>query len=413
MELIKNNRFRTGSTVDIYHTPVYEGYTIAMTDQTVGGQFLIDAQFPTDISIEQFGIGDICAFSFGVGQILEMGTSENLLLHSNDFSNPVWTLLAGTLEPAELNSTKIVSVDLGGSNTDHHLYQDYVKPATATKYTISARVKADGCNVATLNVKHTVSVSPFPLIQAVCDLTSGNFTNLYDNPDYVLNSTGSFDEGGGWYRIYATFTTDLETNIRCSIQLGQGIYAGDGVSGILVKDMMLSEGEINFYVPTTTTSNSVTLANDIVRVTFPNSMFPDTNVMTYVGSEIQHCLFFLRTGRVEANFSVARYKEEVNQATYGFAKTVYNLQTEAELILTPIRMVDDGTISKLLYSKGFVLGACDTTNYTPSTSWNQEFPLELSGTSIDPIYRRAFLVKREMESKSRRSKAKMTFRLIG
>lgn len=226
MELIKNNRFRTGATVDIYHTPVYESYTIAITDQTVGGQFEIDAQFPTDVSIEQFGIGDICAFSFGVGEI---------------------------------------------------------------------------------------------------------------------------------------------TNI----------------------------------------------VTDTVTVQFPNSMFPDTNVMVYVGSEIQHCLFFLKTGRVEANFSVARYKEVVNQATYGFAKTVYNLQTEAELILTPIRLVDDGTLSKIMYSKGFVLGACDTTDYTPTTNWNQDFPLELSGTSIDPIYRRAFLVKRESESKGRRSKAKMTFRLIG
>lgn len=226
MELIKNNRFRTGNVVDIYHTPVYESYTIAITDTTIGGQFEVDAQFPVDVSIEQFNVGDICAFSFGVGEI-----------------------------------TAIVT--------------------------------------------------------------------------------------------------------------------------------------------------------DTVTVQFPNSMFPDSDVMKYVGTEIQHCLFFLKTGRVEANFTVAKYTEVVNQATYGYAKVVYNLQTQAELVLTPIRLVDDGTLSKIMYSKGFVLGACDTTNYTPTTVWNQDFPLELSGTSIDPIYRRAYLTKRESEAKGRKSKAKMTFQLIG
>jgi hypothetical protein len=176
---------------------------------------------------------------------------------------------------------------------------------------------------------------------------------------------------------------------------------------------MFSTGGINFYVPTTTTSASVTRANDAIRVRFPNSMFPNSNVMVYVGTEIQHCLFFLKTGRVEANFSVANYKEVVEQATYGYAKVVYNLQTQAELTLTPIRLVDDGILSKIMYSRGFVLGACDTENYTPTTSWNQDFPLELSGTSIDPIYRRAFLTKRESESKGRKSKATMIFKLIG
>ena len=64
-------------------------------------------------------------------------------------------------------------------------------------------------------------------------------------------------------------------------------------------------------------------------------------------------------------------------------------------------------------AKGFVLKSCNTENYTPTTVWDQNFPLELSGTSIDPVYRRAYLQKRENTSKGRKAKAKMTFRLIG
>jgi len=135
--------------------------------------------------------------------------------------------------------------------------------------------------------------------------------------------------------------------------------------------------------------------------------------MKYVGEGIQHCLFFLSSGRVEAGFTVANYKEEVNQATYGYAKVVYNLQTNAELILTPVRRVEDGTLSKLMYSTGFVLKSCNTDDYTPTTVWNQTFPIELSGTSIDPIYRRAYMLKRKIESKGRKTKSSMTFKLIG
>lgn len=225
MELIKNSRFRTGSTVDIYHTPLYEGNTIAITDSSIGNDWEIIAQMSEDITAEQFVVGDIAAFSFGVG---------------------------------------IITVKSG----------------------------------------------------------------------------------------------------------------------------------------------------DLLTVEFPKSMFPDANVMKYVGSEYQHTLIFSETDKFAAGFVVAQYIEEVKQATYGYAKVVYNLQTQADIVLTPIRLVDDGLISAILYSKGYVLKSCNETNYVPTTSWDTEFPIELSGTSIDPIYRRAFLQKRKTTSKGRKSKANMNFRLI-
>ncbi len=226
MELIKNNRFRTGSVVDIYHTPVYEANTISITDESTTGQYKVVATFKDSIEAEMFDVGDICAFSFGVGII-----------------------------------------------------------------------------------------------------------------------------------------------------------------------------QFKFF--------------SMIHVLFPKSMFPDNDVAKYVGSEIQHVLIFLKDGRVEANYNVANYKEVVNQATYGYAKVVYNLQTEAEIILTPIRMVDDGVLSKILYSTGFVLKSCNDEDYVPTTAWNQTFPIELAGTSIDPIYRRAYLQKRAMESKGRRARATLAFTLIG
>lgn len=230
MELVKNRRFREGSKVDIYHTPIWEGHTINILDVSVGNDWLVFVSLDRSLAGEQVQQGDICAFSFGVGEIV-------------------------TADPISSNS---------------------------------------------------------------------------------------------------------------------------------------------------------------FHVSFPKSMFPlGADVDKYVGSDFQHVLIFAKTGKVSANYTVALYKEEVEQATWGFAKSVYNLQTNAELTLTPIRMVEDGTLSALMYSKGYVLKSCDDEDYTPTETWDTEFPIELSGTSIDPIYRRAHLLKRNMTSKSRRSKATMTFKLIG
>jgi len=227
MELIKNSRFRTGSQVDIFHSPVYEGNSVGINETTGQGAFNIEVEMSTDMAIEQVSVGDICSFGFGAGQIFD------------------------------------------------------------------------------------------------------------------INS-------------------------------------------------------------------------EFISINFPYTMFPSgSDITAYIGSVVQHVLIF-SAARVIEGFAVSKYLELVEQATYGYVKAVYNLQTKADLELVPLSFVDDGTIDKLMYSKGFVLRSCNQTDEAPTAGdWEQDFPLELSGTSIDPIYRRAFMLKREITSTSRRAKAKMSFRLIG
>ena len=91
-----------------------------------------------------------------------------------------------------------------------------------------------------------------------------------------------------------------------------------------------------------------------VTVSFPNSMFPDANVMRYVGSQTQHCYGFLSSERFIADMQVNRYEEVIKEGTYGHMKATYSLNTQADLLLTPIRKVDDGSLSNCLRSRGFV-----------------------------------------------------------
>ena len=149
-------------------------------------------------------------------------------------------------------------------------------------------------------------------------------------------------------------------------------------------------------------------------VDFPNSMFPDDDVMRYVGNEIQHVYVFQVNGPRMNNLVVNKYTQVINTADYGYAKTNYNRQTDATLSLVPLKMPDDGQLSAVQYSVAHVLKSCDDEDYEITTNtWDANFPIELSGTSIDPIYRRAFLNKRTMESKGRKARSTMQFTLIG
>ena len=232
MELVKNNRFKRGGMVDIYHSPIYEGYTTEITDVSVGNSWKINVHLDKDISSEMVSVRNIIAFGFGVGVI------------------------------------------------------DLIK-----------------------------------------------------------------------------------------------------------------------YVDSNRT---------LLKVSFPKSMFPKDDIMKYVGSTYQTVLIFHHSLNIQKNYVVSHLKETVAQASYGYEKSIYNLQTKTELYLAPVMKIDNGNLTSILYSKGIVLKSCNDDDYTPTISgWDGNFPLELSGTSIDPIYRRAYLKKREINTSSNKSKMKLEFILIG
>ncbi len=218
----------------------------------------------------------------------------------------------------------------------------------------------------------------------------GNKVKIYYAPRFEGYSSEITDTtAGGLFQIVVTFVADLTPEIInvgdvCALSFGAGVISA---------------------------KSQYTLTVD-----FPNSMFPDTDIMRFVGTEVQHIYVFSTTdiNRRLEDMQVDRYIEEIEQATFGFMKATYNLQTKATLKLAPIRRVDEGKLAQALISKGFVLESCDTEDYDNDIStWVSDFPIELSGSSIDPIHRRAYLKQRKIESKSHRAKSTMEFLLIG
>lgn len=217
---------------------------------------------------------------------------------------------------------------------------------------------------------------------------AGTMVNLLYNPVFDANTTSITDTtAAGLYQITATFDEDLTPEL-------------------------FSVGDIcafSFGVGTISAKNQFNVVVD-----FPNSMFPDTDIMRFVGSEFQNTLFFLEDEYIIPNLQVSKYVEQVEQATYGYAKSIYNRQSVTTLKLVPIKRIDDGKLSQALVSSGYVLRSCDDENYDNDvTGWQANFPIQLSGSSIDPIYRRGYLAKRILEASGLKNKSTMDFLLIG
>lgn len=218
---------------------------------------------------------------------------------------------------------------------------------------------------------------------------SGTKVDLLINPVYEANTIAIADSTlGGLFQITATFDV-VDLTIE---QFGIGDIAA----------FSFGCGTISAITATT------------VVVDFPNSMFPDSDVMRYVGSEFQNTLFFLEDGDQLSDLQVSNYAEEMETATYGYAKSVYNREYVTNLKLVPLKRIDDGLMSQAIASLGYVLRSCDQEDYDNDIStWQSNFPINLSGSSIDPIYRRGYLKKRILTAKGLRNKSTMLFQLIG
>lgn len=219
----------------------------------------------------------------------------------------------------------------------------------------------------------------------------GSSVDIYHSPIFEAYTVSIVEiaEGTG-LRYTMTLPSDINISVE-GIQVGDYAAFGFGVGVITLIDVSGYSFEI----------------------TFETSAWIHPDVQNHLGGEIQNVLFFKSNANVETDFLVANYKEEVTIANYGYARTVYNTEVKGELVLTPIRRVEDGALSNILYSTGYILKSCNTEQYAYTGLWDGSFPLGFSGASVYPSKKRASLAKRKLTSRGRKTKTSMVFELLG
>lgn len=192
-------------------------------------------------------------FTVGVSIARDDVVRQQILASTEDFSQSVWT-------PA---STWVIGAPYSVGNTTpfgslegdfileqpvsagHGVSQSF--PGAAGQYTLSMYVKPGGRTQVQLYVSGTTTAGTVTF-----DLVAGTVLSTSSAGNAVVTGQGLFPVGGGWYRVYMTFTwtAALAGTVYLFMYSGGTItYAGDGKSGVYVWGAQLENGALTGYMP--------------------------------------------------------------------------------------------------------------------------------------------------------------------
>ena len=282
-------------------------------------------------------------WSNGVPAVLVEEQRTNVVEHSEYFDATYWTKLnvsvSGLYEsPSGKNDSYKITEN--NASSAHITYSNSVITiVNGTSYTYSIFAKYDGRQWVRLWGEYG-STS----LEAYFDIQNG-----------VLGSkavgvvSGIEDYGNGWYRIYATATTD-GTGGRFRVYLadadGSSAYQGDGASGIYIYGAQLEQGYPTSYIPTygttQTRSNEVISDNfDIpTTATIYNSFYSDTAETVFVLDQV---------------FNVA---EGLNKVAIAFSPTAVKISIGGSIVANATGTYDTTALSNIQ------LGSNNGTDYS-------------------------------------------------
>jgi len=233
----------------------------------------------------------------------------NLLTYSEQFDNAAWakvrstiTANAATAPDGTTTADKIVE-DTTASST-HPVYQGSTGFAAGVTATASVFLKAGERTFVSIG-------SPASATGTGVNLTTGELVDV-NVPGWTNAATRSVtDIGGGWYRVYYSFTTVGSDGLSDALRIfpNNGTttsYTGDGTSGLYVWGAQLEVGSFpTSYIKTE--ASQVTRSADNLSITGTNfSDFYNQSEGTFVcewgikdvdsTSDISHQIFGLTDG---------------------------------------------------------------------------------------------------------------------
>jgi len=157
--------------------------------------------------------------------------------------------------------------------------------------TVSIFAKADGYDGIIL--RFTDGTAAFTTNKvAKFDLSRGRWNNnsMDGTTGNMVGEVGMEDYGNGWYRCFATATTDASGNVNIRIPVvdvtAQDSYdetfTGDATSGVLIYGLQVEGGSYpTSYIPTNGETNGVTRLADICNNAGDSTIFNDSEGVLY------------------------------------------------------------------------------------------------------------------------------------
>ena len=185
--------------------------------------------------------------------------TQNLLLHSNTFSNAVWVNNAGSCTRTSGQS------GYDGSNDAWLLTQD-----SAGYDNIVQSVSSSGVNTYSIYVKGTSTAFTLRITntgdRVLFNLSTGSVASTFGSN---LIDYGMTDVGGGWYRCYLTANATItDLNIY-------PYFNSTTATSVTIQDAQLEQGLVaRDYIETTTTAVEGGITDNVPRLDYTDSSCP-------------------------------------------------------------------------------------------------------------------------------------------
>jgi hypothetical protein len=176
----------------------------------------------------------------------------NLLTYSEDFSNVAWVKNETTVSGTDTIIPSAVSSAL------HRVQQGSLSFQSGVSITLAGKVKASGYNFILVRVSNSGEGIAFQVNLNVSAGSLASAAAAYGSGASVAGATITASaEGDGWFDFTLTGAISGLTSYVVTVYVynatGTPTFAGDGTSGVKVKNFQINPGTTAFdYIPTTT-----------------------------------------------------------------------------------------------------------------------------------------------------------------
>lgn len=229
------------------------------------------AQAPTNISIYRQ--------DWQGNQLMYATARKNQYPQSETFgTNTQTSLTKTTATGAGPGGIDVLSLVPTTANVVHYMNASNYGNQQGNQFTFSVYAKANGYNFLRLDIYDSTNHG------AYFDLSAGVVATQLPNGNATFSAAISPVQGApGWYKCSVSMapnnTTIMQTNLWCSQSNGQLAFAGDGVSGILVKGPQLEPSSVAAPLPTSYTANAS--SNPLVGTTVTDYTLDSAGNVTF------------------------------------------------------------------------------------------------------------------------------------
>lgn len=225
------------------------------------------------------------------------GFATNLLRHSADFVDGVWSKPAAIIKP-DLNGSLVVATALSENGTlvaDTHLVkQELTSMRALVSYTFSVEFKAadytaafirlrSGPNSASLNKDIELLVNLLDVTDKRQTVTGSGWTSV---------SNGVTSLGDGWYRVIITGTSPAGTMLgvaqfgpAVSTAVGAHIFIGDDIKGVRARNAFVTVGSL---VSSYQVGDSYPVSKYIQTASEPRTDLDGANRLPYTSNGVSY-----------------------------------------------------------------------------------------------------------------------------